>query len=133
MSYTKIYRIWQDMVRRCTYPNHARFADYGGRGITVCERWMTFESFFADMGERPRGRSLDRQDNDAGYSPENCRWATPQEQRQNRRPMAVRQTCAAGHPHSPENTRIDRQGKRRCRTCERLWAAMARARKKALV
>ena len=93
MAGTRIYNIWADMVGRCTRPTHARFADYGGRGITVCERWRSFENFFADMGERPAGRSLDRIDNDAGYSPDNCRWATAQEQRANRRD--VRQAVAS--------------------------------------
>lgn len=128
---TKIYNIWADMVARCTRPSHAKFADYGGRGITVCERWKTFENFYADMGERPRGHSLDRHDNDAGYSAENCSWATFREQRHNRRPQRRSATCKAGHPHSETNTRIDKAGKRRCRTCERDWARQGRQRRKA--
>lgn len=99
MSTTRIYRIWSDMVRRCTWPNHQRYADYGGRGITVCKRWLEFENFYADMGDRPEGRSLDRINNDAGYSPENCRWATGSQQAKNRRPSAYagsRQDPASG-------------------------------------
>lgn len=89
MADTKIYYIWADMVARCTRPTHARYVDYGGRGITVCEQWRKFDGFYADMGDRPDGLSLDRKDNNAGYSPGNCRWATPSEQMKNRRGHGV--------------------------------------------
>ncbi len=81
----RLYWIWSDMRQRCSNSNHRQFADYGGRGVAVCERWQTFASFAADMGERPEGLSLDRVDNLKGYGPDNCRWATRQEQNSNRR------------------------------------------------
>lgn len=127
----KIYWIWSDMVGRCTRPTHTRYASYGGRGITVCDRWMDVANFYADMGDRPAGRSLDRTDNDKGYSPDNCRWATAKEQRANRRPMKRRATCKAGHEYTPENTRITRTKKRACRACGREYARQARMRRAA--
>ncbi len=79
------YRSWQEMEKRCLCTTSRRYSDYGGRGITVCERWLDFPAFLEDMGPCPEGRSLDRIDNTAGYGPGNCRWATVKEQNRNQR------------------------------------------------
>jgi hypothetical protein len=77
---------WRKMIERCTNKNHTQFVDYGGRGITVSDRWRSsFCAFLEDMGRRPEGRTLDRINNDRGYYKENCRWATPKQQAATRR------------------------------------------------
>lgn len=86
MCGTPTYASWGAMLRRCLNPHAPNWADYGGRGIAVCERWLDFANFHADMGDRPADRSIDRIDNDGGYEPGNCRWATAKEQRANQRP-----------------------------------------------
>jgi len=94
------YISWIGMFQRCNNPNDRGYSNYGGRGIKVCDRWFqSFENFLADMGKKPTpSHTIDRIDNDGNYTPENCRWATMQEQCRNRR----------------NNRRITFQGKTLC-------------------
>lgn len=84
LSLTTEYKVWAGMHRRCAVPSCKGYHRYGGRGITVCERWNDFETFLADMGNRPsKEHSLDRKNNNGNYEPGNCRWATRKEQHEN--------------------------------------------------
>lgn len=85
-AFTKSYASWHDMMWRCTNPRARNFKYYGGRGITVCERWLDYRNFVTDMGEPPEGLTIERMNNDGNYEPRNCKWATHAEQNRNKRP-----------------------------------------------
>jgi hypothetical protein len=90
LTKTKTYRAWSAMKHRCFSKAAPAFRNYGGRGITVCERWLKFENFLADMGEAPSGTGIDRFPNNNGnYEPGNCRWATPAQQNNNTRKVRI--------------------------------------------
>ena len=85
MYTTKTYATWEAMNQRVNNPNSTHYSYYGGRGVSVCDRWSSFEAFYCDMGERPEGMSLDRIDANGDYTPENCRWVSHTAQMENRR------------------------------------------------
>lgn len=94
-SRNPLYAVWRTMLHRCYNPKNHKFPSYGARGISVCERWRnSFEAFLIDMGERPIGMSIERQNNDGNYEPNNCIWATPLQQSLNRRKKTH---CKRGH------------------------------------
>ncbi|GJD92882.1 hypothetical protein OCOJLMKI_0065 [Methylobacterium iners] len=114
------YTCWSGMHSRCTNQKLEAYKYYGGRGISVCAAWKDFSQFLADMGPRPSpAHSIERLDNDGNYEPGNCVWATREVQSKNKRPRAVKTTCAAGHELSGENLYSRPDGKRGCRACRR--------------
>jgi hypothetical protein len=87
------YRAWSNMIQRCTNSNNPHYQNYGKRGIKVCKEWMEFAAFIKDMGKRPKGLMLERKDNDAGYSPQNCIWADRMTQNNNSRNNVKNKIC----------------------------------------
>lgn len=95
LSRTPEYRSWKGLRSRCTSPTNPKYPYYGGRGISFCERWNSYENFYADMGPRPSPKhSIDRINNDGNYEPSNCRWATHLEQVNNRSNSKRKERCA---------------------------------------
>lgn len=115
----RVYHVWHSMLQRCSNPNGQQWERYGGRGITVCERWHDLLNFIADMGEPPERLSIERINNDGNYEPGNCKWATKSEQRRNQRPRPKQQFCKRGHELAGENIILYR-GERFCRICHKI-------------
>ena len=119
-SPTRTWRIWKGVKKRCLNENATDYWKYGGRGIQVCERWLDFRNFLADMGECPRQLTIERIDSNGHYEPGNCRWATPKEQARNKRTnrivtyhgvtACVKDVCKAfGIPYERVNSRLKRK------------------------
>lgn len=120
------YVSWSSMLQRCYSKRNISYPNYGGRGIKVCARWLKFENFLIDMGERPIEKTLDRRDPNGDYEPDNCRWATRAEQQSNKRVLPPRKSprthCPNGHEYIEGSYRLRAVGEwvaRICITCGR--------------
>jgi len=108
------YYVWNGMLRRCRDKDHQDFKNYGGRGISVCDRWKDFALFIKDMGRKPSEKhTIERVNNDKDYELSNCIWASRKEQANNRRPRKKMTHCKRGH----NNTYHRPDGKRGCKKC----------------
>ncbi len=97
MTQSTEYQSWSGMKRRCINKTNHAYSRYGGRGINICDRWITsFENFYSDMGHKPEGYSIERINNDGNYEPDNCKWATPAEQSKNKRMYKNNKSGATG-------------------------------------
>lgn len=118
---TPTYNSWQNMLQRTTNPKAPVWKWYGGRGITLEDpRWREFDSFYADMGERPDGMTLERVNNERGYCKANCTWATRAEQAQNRR-QTTKTHCLRGHARVPSNLTLNSSCKKCGQERARAW------------
>ena len=118
---TTEYNSWFAMRQRCLRKSHPFYKNYGGRGITICERWLdSFIDFLEDMGKKPSlDYSIERMDNNGNYEPANCKWATTKEQSSNKRPKTLTTHCRKGHERTTENTYVSPNGHRECRICSK--------------
>lgn len=104
---SRTYNSWRGMWARCTNPQHPAYLNYGGRGISVCSQWGSFQNFLDDMGERPEDYEMDREDNDGNYQPGNCRWAPRHTNLQNTRKSKVWVVEGREYPSSREAAKAE--------------------------